>query len=248
MDKAEFGSFIAELRKEKNMTQKELADKLVISDKAVSKWERGISYPDITLLEPLSLILDVSITELVKGGRRDMGENNSNEDEIMQNALEISNEQQGEIKKHLFWMRLLAIVAIVAVSALECLMLVFLKVDMERASTHLWTVEGLAAFFGIYFWVVAREKIPVMYDENKLSFYSDGVMRMNVPGVHFNNSNWPHILCVTRIWSAVVLVLYPVATLVFDRLNFNWIALLALTLIVVFSIFIPIVYVGRKYE
>lgn len=42
MDKAEFGSFIAELRKEKNMTQKELADKLVISDKAVSKWERGI--------------------------------------------------------------------------------------------------------------------------------------------------------------------------------------------------------------
>lgn len=70
MDKVEFGLFICKLRKEKNMTQKELADKLLVSDKAVSKWERGINYPDITLLEPLSLILDVSVTELVQEGRR----------------------------------------------------------------------------------------------------------------------------------------------------------------------------------
>lgn len=45
------GKFIASLRKEKNMTQKDLADKLYVSDRAVSKWERGLNFPDITLLK-----------------------------------------------------------------------------------------------------------------------------------------------------------------------------------------------------
>ncbi|MBQ1612683.1 MAG: helix-turn-helix transcriptional regulator, partial [Alphaproteobacteria bacterium] len=49
MDKEKFGAFIAERRKALDMTQKELADRLMISDKAVSKWERGLSFPDITL-------------------------------------------------------------------------------------------------------------------------------------------------------------------------------------------------------
>ena len=50
IDKQKFGTFIAELRKEKGMTQRELAEKLFISDKAVTKWETAQSIPDITLL------------------------------------------------------------------------------------------------------------------------------------------------------------------------------------------------------
>lgn len=61
------GSFIKELRLEKKLTQKELADKLNITGVAVSKWERGLSCPDISLLDDLSKILDVSIIELLKG-------------------------------------------------------------------------------------------------------------------------------------------------------------------------------------
>ena len=63
------GKFIASLRKEKNMTQKDLADKLYVSDRAVSKWERGLNFPDITLLKKLSEVLGVSLTELLNGER-----------------------------------------------------------------------------------------------------------------------------------------------------------------------------------
>lgn len=70
MDNTKTGVFIRELRKEKNMTQKELADLLHITDRAVSKWERGLCAPDISLLEPLSAALGITITELILGERQ----------------------------------------------------------------------------------------------------------------------------------------------------------------------------------
>ena len=50
IDNEKFGKFITELRKEKNLTQNELADQLFVSDKTVSKWERGASFPNVVLL------------------------------------------------------------------------------------------------------------------------------------------------------------------------------------------------------
>lgn len=61
------GATIKELRERKRMTQAELAAVLAVSDKAVSKWETGKGYPDITLLEPLAQALGVSVTELLSG-------------------------------------------------------------------------------------------------------------------------------------------------------------------------------------
>ena len=61
------GAMIKRLREEKNMTQSELADKLFVSDKTVSKWETGKGYPDIKLLEPLAQALGVSVAELLSG-------------------------------------------------------------------------------------------------------------------------------------------------------------------------------------
>ena len=67
MDALKTGKFIAEKRKEKGLRQQDLADKLHITDKAVSKWERGLSCPDLALLVPLSETLDISVMELLKG-------------------------------------------------------------------------------------------------------------------------------------------------------------------------------------
>lgn len=67
MDKDKFGKFVTSRRKEKNMTQKELAEILYVTDKAVSKWERGLSFPDISILEPLADALDITVMELLKG-------------------------------------------------------------------------------------------------------------------------------------------------------------------------------------
>lgn len=70
MDNLEFGAFIAQLRKEKNLTQKELADQLHVTDKAVSKWETGKGFPDLKLMEPLAQALGVTLVELIQCQRQ----------------------------------------------------------------------------------------------------------------------------------------------------------------------------------
>lgn len=69
MDQMKIGRFIAELRKERNMTQRVLAEKLGITDRAISKWENGRGLPDVSLLKPLCEILGISVTELLNGER-----------------------------------------------------------------------------------------------------------------------------------------------------------------------------------
>lgn len=69
MDNKKFGDFIKELRKEKQLTQKELGEKLNITDKAISKWERGLSFPDIAVLKDLAEFFEIDISELLNGER-----------------------------------------------------------------------------------------------------------------------------------------------------------------------------------
>lgn len=69
MDAKKFGTFIATLRKENNITQVELAQKLQVTDKAVSKWERGLGFPDINTIEPLADALGVSVLEIMRSER-----------------------------------------------------------------------------------------------------------------------------------------------------------------------------------
>lgn len=69
MTSKECGNFISELRKEKKLTQKELAEKINVSDKAVSRWETGKGYPDVTSLVSLSDYFGVSVNELLAGKR-----------------------------------------------------------------------------------------------------------------------------------------------------------------------------------
>lgn len=69
MEEIKIGQFIRNRRIELGLTQQQLADKLGITDKAVSKWERAVSYPDITILRELSAALEVTVTELLAGER-----------------------------------------------------------------------------------------------------------------------------------------------------------------------------------
>lgn len=80
MDYNKIGKFIATIRKKKGLTQKNLANHLNVTDRAVSKWERGKGCPDISLLEELSKILDVSIIELLKGEEIKIKQKEENEE------------------------------------------------------------------------------------------------------------------------------------------------------------------------
>lgn len=83
MNNRDTGKFIAEMRKEKGLTQKDLAEKLNITDKAVSKWETGKSAPDISNLVPLSEILDVSVVEILQGKKIEKESYQSVSDEVV---------------------------------------------------------------------------------------------------------------------------------------------------------------------
>lgn len=69
MDQTKTGALIASERKRLGLTQRELAERLHISDRTVSKWERGAGFPDISLLEPLSRVLELTVPELLRGQR-----------------------------------------------------------------------------------------------------------------------------------------------------------------------------------
>ena len=66
MKKETFGNMVAVLRKERGMTQLELAEKMGVTDKAVSKWERDLSFPDVSSIPKLAEILGVSVDELMQ--------------------------------------------------------------------------------------------------------------------------------------------------------------------------------------
>lgn len=95
MDKERTGQLITELRKEKGLTQKQLADALNVTDKAVSKWERGLSFPDISMLEPISDVLGISIMELLAGERQEESDMISREEaqKIVSASVELSDEE-----------------------------------------------------------------------------------------------------------------------------------------------------------
>ena len=95
MDKEKTGQLITLLRKEKGLTQKQLADALNVTDKAVSKWERGLSFPDISMLEPISELLDISILEILAGERQDRNDTLTREEasELINASVEIGDEQ-----------------------------------------------------------------------------------------------------------------------------------------------------------
>jgi transcriptional regulator with XRE-family HTH domain len=71
MDAKKTGKYISDNRKRQGLSQKELADKLNITDKAISKWERGLSFPDISMLIPISEILEITLYDLLTGGNED---------------------------------------------------------------------------------------------------------------------------------------------------------------------------------
>lgn len=83
MDQVKIGKFIASLRREKEMTQKQLSEILGISDKTVSKWECGKGLPEVSLMLPLCEVLNISINELLSGERLDAEEYQKKAEENM---------------------------------------------------------------------------------------------------------------------------------------------------------------------
>lgn len=98
MDQEKIGKFIQKLRKEKELTQQELANKLNVTDRAVSKWETGRGLPDLSIIKPLCEELDISINELLSGEKLNKKEYNEKLEENIEKTIEYTNDKIKNIK------------------------------------------------------------------------------------------------------------------------------------------------------
>ena len=104
----------------------------------------------------------------------------------------------------------------------------------------------------IYFWFLVKDRLPAYFDENKITAYSDGFFRMNLPGLSFNNSNWPHILRAGRIWSLTSMDGIPFLFLLLSTFAPGFMNTHEVRMILLFlylgGLFIPLYIAGKKYE
>ncbi len=111
MDQLKIGKFIAECRKEKKLTQMHLAEQLRITDKAVSKWERGVTMPDTSIMLDLCGILGISVNELLNGERINMENNNQKNEQLL---LDMAKEVEQKNKTIWTTMWVIMIVSMIA--------------------------------------------------------------------------------------------------------------------------------------
>lgn len=255
LNKQAFGAFLAQLRREKGYTQKDLAEKLYVSDKAVSKWERGLSVPDVALLVPLAECLGVTVTELLEGRRLDSAALAPSEVEhIVQKAIAYPEERGGAAQRiHLRVQKYGMPFVLCAVIGLVTSVLGWkLGAFAPEGIMVCWLVfELMGLLFGIYAMFLVEEQLPRYYDENRINTISQYGFRISIPGVYFNNRNWGRVLQVTRIWSAGVMTATPGLCILVSwlsvQLGAGWLWQILMVGFLA-SMFLPIVYTARKYE
>ena len=144
MEKAVFGQFVAENRRALGLTQKDLAERLHVTDKAVSKWERGLSFPDVTLLEPLAAVFGLGVTELVSCRRAEPSpapaewadqefspQEEKPEELAVQTLLHISGESLRAERKRK--RRLTAALALLLLAAVAAVVLLLCRSEMRES-------------------------------------------------------------------------------------------------------------------
>jgi transcriptional regulator with XRE-family HTH domain len=143
MDQIKIGKFIADERKRKGYTQKQLSEKLEISDKTISKWERGNGFPEVSLLLPLCNELEITVNELLSGERVSEEDYRKKAEENMVNLVREAQESKKKII-------LSAIVAGLTIIAALPLFIISGMLEMENwLRVTLIIIGGVVVFGGI---------------------------------------------------------------------------------------------------
>ena len=172
MDPTKTGAVIAVTRKKLGLTQKDLANKLSITDKAVSKWERGLCMPDISVLLPLSEVLNISITELLKG-EKDKEEIN----EIVTETIQHSNHEIRKSRRQMMIICFLIVVLTLTIS------LVAIKCSYERQDRS--GITDRDTLYSIDYYRNYEEDFQEMSNQLPLQWHRTGV-KINEKTVELN--------------------------------------------------------------
>ncbi len=214
--------------------------------------ESGLSLPDVSLLLPLADKLGVTVTELLEGSRTPQERCFTTEevDELVRKALTFQAEPPERTRERV--KKYLPLYAVCCVLGFAEALAVWLLgiVTAEVGRTILIVGGGLGVIYGAYalFWM--EETLPRYYDENRISQFAHGAFHMHIPGIYYNNRNWPHILKVFRVWSLLSLVLVPPACAVaeFARPYAGEKLYAAVLVVYIGSLFGAIVWAAKRYE
>ena len=114
MNQIKIGRFIAECRKKANLTQMQLAEKLGITDKAISKWERGMAMPDTAIMLELCDILGISVNELLSGEKINMENNNQKNEQLLLDMAEELEKKNKTIWSSMWAIMIVSMTALIA--------------------------------------------------------------------------------------------------------------------------------------
>ena len=143
MDQTKIGKFIADTRKERNITQRQLADALHISDKTVSKWERGKGLPEVSLMLPLCEELGISVNDLLTGERVTEADYQKKAEE---NMMDLMKENEENKKR----MALSVICGVITIIAVMSLVVIAAYIEMPTVARVAIIILAIAtAVFGI---------------------------------------------------------------------------------------------------
>lgn len=250
MDSERIGGVIFRLRRERGLTQRQLAEQLHVTDKAVSKWERGLSLPDVGLLLPMADCLGVTVTELLRGERTAAAQLPVEEVEaLVKSTLQLTEEErQAQKTRRRKWGLAYLLCALVGIA--ECAVLLAVGFTVAEMGSNVLLVEGLCLLFGAWLCFRVKERLPAYYDQNNISFYGDGVFRINLAGVRFHNGNWPYIIRAMRVWLLGLMVLFPVLWGVIHSLwpGHALTLEMPLTMICLFGMLIAAIVAGKRHE
>ena len=140
MDQIKIGKFIAECRKKVNLTQMQLAEKLNITDRAVSKWETGKSLPDSSIMLDLCDILGITVNDLLSGEKISMESNSKNNEQLL---LDMAKEL--EKKNKIIWRSMWAIMTVIMVALIAGLFIAAFLIP--KGVWQLVTIIGLCVVF-----------------------------------------------------------------------------------------------------
>lgn len=147
MDQKKTGNFLKELRKEKNFTQEQVADKLGVSGRTISRWETGAYMPDISLLVDIAEMYDVDVRDIIDGERKDK-DMNSEVKEVAVKMADYSAMQTENLKK---WIKTMS-VSLLIVSAFLVIMEIVSQIMMIRVNgttdLRLNTIYIIEGFLG----------------------------------------------------------------------------------------------------
>ena len=161
MNQIKIGKFIAECRKKNNLTQMQLAEKLNITDRAISKWENGKGMPDSSIMLDLCAELKISVNELLSGEVLEM---NSYNEKMEQNLIDMVKQKE-ESDKRLLTMEI--VIGIIVVITLLVLIGIASYVEMEEHIRLLIIIPSIIAFISIAFVMIRIEQVAGYYECEK---------------------------------------------------------------------------------